>query len=127
MYAQQALSMRLLLNLSQGTTTGSTGGVVDLSPSASIGKRSMKVVVVGGGVTGTSPVFPLTLSECNTTNGTFTAVDTNNLITNVTTNGATEYHMLFTKRYVIATVGTVTGTTPVANIVVLAQSQSRSA
>lgn len=127
MYNQQSLVIRTALALSQGTTTGSTGGVVDLAPSASIGKRSMKVIVVASGVTGTSPVFPLSLSECDTTNGTFTAVDTDNAITSVSTNGTTEYHMLFTKRYIKCTVGTVTGTTPVANIVVLVQSQSRSA
>lgn len=127
MYSQKSLNIRTALALSQGTTTGSTGGVVDLAPSASIGKRAMKVIVVASGVTGTNPVFPLTLSECDTTNGTFTAVDTANTITSVSTDGTTEYHMMFTKRYIKCTVGTVTGTTPVANIVVLVQSQSRSA
>lgn len=127
MYSQKNLNVRTALALSQGTTTGSTGGVVDLAPTASIGKRSCKVIVTACGVTGTSPVFPLTLSECATTNGTFTAVDTSNLITDVSTNGTTEYHMMFTKRYIKCTVGTVTGTTPVANLVVLVQTQSRNA
>jgi hypothetical protein len=127
MYSQQNLNIRTALALSQGTTSAATGGVVDMAPTASVGKRSCKVVVVASGVSGTSPVFPLTLSECATTNGTFTAVDANNLITSVSTDGTSEYHCLITKRYIKCTVGTVTGTTPVANIVVLVQSQGRSA
>ena len=127
MFSQQALVIRTALALSQGTTSAATGGVVDMAPSASIGKRACKVIVVASGTTGTSPVFPLTLSECATTNGTFTAVDANNLITSVSTDGTTEYHCMITKRYIKCTVGTVTGTTPVSNIVVLVQSQSRSA
>jgi hypothetical protein len=123
---QQALVIRTALALSQGTTTGATGGVIDMAPTASVGKRSQKVIVVASGVTGTSPVFPLAITECDTTNGTYTAVS-GLTITGVSTNGTTEYHALFTKRYIIATVGTVTGTTPVANIVALVQSQSRSA
>jgi hypothetical protein len=126
MYNQQSLKIRTALALSQGTTTGATGGVVDMAPSASIGKRACKIVVAACGVTGTSPVFPLALSECDTTNGTFSAVS-DLTISNVTTDGTSEYHALITKRYIKATVGTVTGTTPVANIVVLVQSQSRSA
>jgi hypothetical protein len=127
MYNQKALKIRTALALSQGTTTGATGGVVDMAPTASVGKRACKVIVVASGMSGTSPVFPLSLSECDTTNGTFTAVDSNNTISDVTTDGTSEYHAMITKRYIKATVGTVTGTTPVANIVVLVQSQSRSA
>ena len=123
---QQALVIRTALALSQGTTSAATGGVIDMAPTASVGKRAQKVVVVASGVTGTSPVFPLSISECDTTNGTYTAVD-GLTITSVTTNGTTEYHSLFAKRYIKVTVGTVAGTTPVANIVVLVQSQSRSA
>ena len=123
---QQALVIRTALALSQGTTSAATGGVVDMAPTASVGKRAQKVIVVASGLSGTSPVFPMALTECDTTNGTYTAVG-GLTITSVTTDGTTEYHALFTKRYIKATVGTVTGTTPVANIVVLVQSQSRSA
>lgn len=125
MYNLQSLIIRTPLSVSQVAAT-TTGSATDISPSAAIGKRASKIVVVVSGVSGTSPVFPLSLAECDTTNGTYTAVS-GLTIADITTNGVTEYHAMIAKRYVIATVGAVTGTSPKANISVLVQTQLRSA
>ncbi len=122
---QRALAVRSVLSVSQ-TSTNTTGTYTDIAPSGTIGKREHKIIVVASGVSGTSPVFPIALTECDTTNGTFTAVSGLS-ISNVTTNGTTEYHAPIQKRYVIATVGTVTGTTPKADLNILVQTQLRSA
>lgn len=125
MFNQASLINRVALSVAS-QTNATTATYVDMAPTASVGKRACKIIVIANGVTGTTPVFPLSLAECDTTNGTYSAV-TGLTIANVTTNGVTEYHALIQKRYVQATIGTVTGTTPNANLVMLVQNQTRSA
>lgn len=112
-------NVKTLLN-SAGATEAAAGSVIDLAPSAGISRREAKVMVVSQVLT--AGTFPLSLTECDTTNGTFTAVGGDS-ITSVTATQAAqavaEYHVKPTKRYMKAAIGTVAGTGAAANIAVL--------
>lgn len=113
------------------TTAASTDryapAYVDGAPSSAIGKRPVQVIVAANGVTGTSPSFGLTVYECDTTNGTYTAM-TGTAITAITAAGVSSYIYSPTKRYFACTQGTPSGTgTPTANIIVLLLNQKREA
>lgn len=124
---QKLYEIKTLLN-SPGATQAATGSVVDLAPSASVTRRQMKLIV--GYQVLTAGTFPLSVTECDTTNGTFAAVS-GDTIANVTSTqaaqGVVEYHLYPTKRYVKAAIGTVAGTGAAANLVVLLQNLKRSA
>lgn len=127
---QNTIQTLSLLNVSQAN--GAVNGLaVDLtSSSASIGKRPVKIIVGASGVTGTTPAFPIAVSECATSNGTFTPVSAAGstaalAIASVTQAGVTDYHALITQEYVKATVSAPTGTIPVANLFVLLENDLR--
>jgi hypothetical protein len=122
---QKQYEIKALLNIA-GATQAATGSPVEVTPSASIGKREMKVIVPWQVLT--AGTFPLSVSECATTNGTFTACGGDSLA-NVTATqaaqGVTEAHIQVTKRYVKAQIGTVAGSGATANIAVLLQNLKR--
>jgi len=124
---QKSFEIKTLLNAA-GATEAVTGSVVALAPSASVGKREMKLIVASQILT--AGTFPLAVSECDTINGTYTAVP-GDAINNVTATQAaqavTEYHVKPAKRYVKAAIGTVSGTGATANIIVLLQNMKRTA
>jgi hypothetical protein len=118
--------MKVLLNTA-GATQAAAGTTTDLTPSASINRREMKVIVVGQVLT--AGTFPLSIAECDTTNGTFTAVSGDTIANVVATQAAVavaEYHVFPTKRYLKASVGTVAGTGAAANLTVLLMNLKRS-
>jgi hypothetical protein len=88
-----------------------------------------KVIVAANGVSG-SPIgsisFALALTECDTTDGSFSAVGGDS-ITAVATNGVSEYHVKPTKRYIKAAITTVSTQSTQANLVVLLQVGKREA
>jgi hypothetical protein len=114
-----------LLSLA-GTTTNSAGSVIDLAGYADIAKRNQKLIVFCNGVTGTSPTTVLAVTECATTNGTFTAVGGDTLPT-LTTNATAEYHVKVNQRYAKAALTAVGGTSPTFNIGVALVTLKRSA
>jgi len=124
---QKMFEVKTLLNVA-GATQAASGSVVTLTPSALINRREAKVIVVSQILT--AGTFPLTVSECDTTNGTFTQV-AGDSITSVTGTQAgqavAEYHMKPSKRYLKAAIGTVSGTGATANIAVLLQNLKREA
>jgi hypothetical protein len=123
---QKMYEMKTLLNVA-GASAALAGSVVDLTPSASINRREMKLVI--GAQVLTAGTFPLTLTECDTTNGTFTTVSGDTIANVVATQAAqsvTEYHVLPSKRYVKAAIGTVAGTGAAANLIVMLMNLKRS-
>jgi hypothetical protein len=123
---QKMYEIKILLNV-VASTVAAAGSAVTLLPSATISRREVKVIV--GWQMLTAGTFPITLTECDTSNGTFTAVDGDS-ITSIYgtsgTQGVSEYHVKPTKAFMKATIGTVTGTTATANILVLVQNLKRS-
>ena len=126
---QKMYEIKTLLNVA-GCTNATTGlGTYTLLlPSAMLSRREAKVIV--GYQILTAGTFPITLTECNTSNGTFTAVDGDS-ITDVTGTqagvGLAEYHVKPTKSYMKAQVGTVAGASATANLLVLIQNLKRAA
>lgn len=124
---QKNYEIKTLLN-SAGATQAATGSVIDMTPSSSVGKREMKLIV--GYQVLTAGTFPLTLSECDTTNGTFTTVAGDTIASVTATQaaqGVVEYHVRPTKRYVKVAVGTVAGTGAAANLLIMLQNMKRRA
>ena len=124
---QKQYSMNTLLNLA-GQTNAVAGSAVDLGSSPSIGRREVKVIV--GSQILTAGTFPITLTECDTTNGTFAAVAGDTITSPTATQAAqavAEFHVQPTKRYIKASVGTVSGTGAAANLLVLLQTLKRAA
>ena len=131
MNKQATIQTLTLMNVS-ATTAAFNGTVTDMTASsASVGKSPVKIIVGASGVTGTTPAFPIVVSECSTTNGTFTPVkaagSTSALsITSPTQAGVTDYHAMVSLEYVQATLATPTGTgTPTANLFVLLENDLR--
>ncbi len=94
----------------QKTTEAAAGSVVDLDPSASAARREMKLMVVNNQATyqtAGSATYAISLTECTTTNGTFTAVAGDTLSNVTTADAVTEYHMRPKYRYVKFAVTTV--------------------
>jgi hypothetical protein len=111
--------VKTLLN-SAGATQAAAGTTQDLGSSPSIQRREVKVIV--GSQVLTAGTFPLTLTECDTTNGTFSAVDGDSIVSVTATQAAVavaEYHVKPAKRYIKASIGTVSGTGAAANLLVL--------
>lgn len=119
--------VKTLLN-SPGATAAAAGSVVTLTPSAIINRREAKVIV--GYQVLTAGTFPLTITECDTTNGTFAAVAGDTISSIVTTEaavGVVEYHVRPSKQYLKASIGTVAGTGAAANILVMLVNMKREA
>ena len=122
---QKSYEIKTLLN-AVAATAAAAGTVVDMTPSASVGRRECKVIV--GSQILTAGTFPISLAECDTTNGTFTALAGDSVTSPTSTGTAqtvSEYHVHVTKRYVRASIGTVAGTTATANLLVLIQNMKR--
>lgn len=117
---QQHYNIKTLFN-TYGQTGVSTGTYVDLTPSASISKRSMKVIFAYQ--VQTAGTFSVGIQECNTTGGTYTDVtfvETTPGLTGIygtnATYGLVECHAMFTKRYAKAAITTVNPTTGTINV-----------
>jgi hypothetical protein len=123
---QKMYEIKTLLNLIASTAVN-TSGAVDMLPSATLSRREVKVII--GYQTLTAATFTVGLSECDTTDGTYTAVAGDTIVglygTN-TTQFVKEYHVQPTKRYMKAAVTTITGTTATVNLLVLVQNLKRS-
>lgn len=124
---QQMYEIKTLLNVPGCTNaTSGAGSPVSMLPSAAIQRRSVKVIV--GYQILTAGTFPITITECDTTDGTFTGVG-GDTIANVTATqaaqGVAEYHIKPTKAYLKASVGTVAGASATANLLVLVQNLKR--
>lgn len=121
------LEVKTLLN-SPGATEAAAGLVVTLTPSALISRREAKVIV--GYQVLTAGTFPLTITECATTDGTFTAVAGDTISSVISTEaavGVAEYHIRPSKQYLKASIGTVAGTGAAANLLVMLVNQKREA
>lgn len=119
--------VKTLLN-AVGATAAAAGDVATLTPSALINRREVKVIV--GYQVLTAGTFPLSVTECDTTNGTFSAVAGDTITSIVTTGTAAavaEYHIRPSKRYLKAAIGTVAGTGAAANILILLLNMKREA
>lgn len=110
-----------LLNLNAQTTT-TQGSASDLSTYATLNKREMKVSFMLSNVSGT---HTCAITECDTTNGTFTAPTNGATQGVVTTNGLTEMNFLAQKRYIRAEVTMAASST--ANIAVVGFAAKRAA
>jgi hypothetical protein len=89
-------------------TAAGTATYKDLAPSASIGKREMKAIVVASAMTlttSTTAEWDIVIRECDTTAGTYTDVAGDTCA--VTTNGLATFHIKPAKRYLRAQVSTV--------------------
>lgn len=118
--------IKTLLNVA-GATQAAAGSTTELTPSTLINRREMKIIV--GYQVLTAGTFPISIAECATTNGTFTAVagDTiSNVVATQAAVGTAEYHIKPSMRYLKASIGTVAGTTATANLMVLALNMKRS-
>lgn len=109
---------------SAGVAAADTGSAVDLAPTATVAKRELKLIVAAQVLT--AGTFNVAVTECDTTNGTFTAV-AGDTITAVTTNGVREYTANVTKRYVKGAITTVAGTGAAVNAILLLQQHLREA
>ncbi len=119
--------VKTLLNV-PNSTEAAAGSVVTLTPSAIINRREAKVIV--GYQVLTAGTFPLSVTECDTTNGTFSAVAGDTIASIVTTaaaQGVAEYHIRPSKQYLKAAIGTVAGTGAKANILMLLVNMKREA
>ncbi len=99
------LEVKTLFNTSNCTAAG-TATYVDLANSASVGKRDMKCILISTNAS-TLATFGITLWECDTTAGTYTAVNGDSLAAGAittATNGITEVHVQPQKRYIRAEV-----------------------
>lgn len=117
--------VKTLLNVAGGTEAAD-GSVVTLTPSALINRREVKVIVASQVLT--AGTFPLSITECATTNGTFTAVAGDTITSVVATQAAVavaEYHVRPTKQYLKASIGTVAGTGAAANLLILLMNMKR--
>jgi hypothetical protein len=126
---QKMYEMKSLMNVAGATNAASAAGTaVDLTPSASIQRRECKVVI--GYQVLTAGTFPIVITECATTNGTFTAMDGDTIADVSATQaavGVVEYHMKPSKRYAKAAIGTVAGGGAAANLLVMLMNLKRAA
>jgi len=88
------------MNLSAATTS-TQGSAADMATYASTEKREMKAVFFVSGLT-TITTATVAVTECATTNGTFTAPATGTSSAVVTTNGLTELNFRNDARYIRA-------------------------
>lgn len=126
---ERLYEIKTLLNV-PAATQAQTGSVVAMAPSASVAKREMKLITISNGntyATATQCSFPIVVEECDTTNGTFTAVGGDTPPTIGTAGGVVESHIRVSKAQVRARIGTIgTGGTS-ANIAVLLMNLKREA
>jgi opacity protein-like surface antigen len=123
---QKMYEIKTLLNI-VGNTAAAAGSAVTLLPSATIARREVKVIVISQ--IQTQGTFSIGLTECDTSNGTFTDVGGDSITAVAGTNAAVavaEYHVKPTKAFMKAAVTTVAGTTATANLIVLVQNLKRS-
>jgi hypothetical protein len=121
---QKALEIKTLMNYMNGTEAN-TATYVDVSPSASIAKRDMKLIIASQ--IETAGTFNFNVQECSTTNGTYSTVSGASSIAAVNTNGVSEYPIQPKYRYVRAQITTVTGAGAQGNFFVLLQNAKREA
>lgn len=92
-----------LMNLSAQTTTTQSLSPVDLAQYASLANREMKATFQVF-FSAQTPSLTVAVTECDTTNGTFTAPNWGTSTAAVTTNGLTELNFRADKRYIRAEV-----------------------
>lgn len=124
---QKMFEIKTLMNVA-GKTEAYAPTYVDLAPSGSVAKRDMKLVIASQILT--AGTFDIAVTECATTNGTFTAVAGDTIVAPTATQAAVavaEYAIQPKYRYIKAAITTVTGASAAGNFIVLVQNLKRQA
>ena len=122
----RALGAVSLLNELAITTSTQTlsANVVDLASYASLANREMKAIYTVKSYTGLTPAATIAITECDTTNGTFTAPASGSPSVTLSTTaavGAGELNFRADKRYIRAEVTLTAGDTGMTvNVVAVA-------
>ena len=112
---QRALKAIDILAAGAAITTTTTSSALDLTtvPQGNVGRREMKALQAIGGATTGNGTYTTKITECATSNGSFTDIAGAAFGAVTQNTGITELHFYTAKRY-IKSVTTLAGTTPSA-------------